>query len=84
MTAHFLTTKYTKETKIRYCKRYFTQAPHILSFLYITRPFSPFLLILLLISPALFRKLETLFLEKEPRQHKDVSILTIFAQMGCT
>lgn len=80
----FLTTKNAKETKIRCCKRYFTQVPPILSFLYITRTFSSFLLISLLISSALFRKIETLFLKKEPQQHKDVSIITVFVQMGCT
>ena len=35
-------------------------------------------------SSALFRKIETLFLKKEPQQHKDVSIITDFVQMGCT
>ena len=61
MTALFLTTKNTKETKIRCCKRYFTQAPAIRCFLYITRPFSSFPLISLLISSALCTKIERLF-----------------------
>ena len=80
----FFTTKNAKETKIQYSKRYFTQAPPIRCFFYITRPFSPFLLISLLISSALLRRIERLFLKKEPQQHKDVSILTFFVQMGCT
>lgn len=84
ITAHFITTKDAKETKIQYSKRYFTQAPPIHCFLYITRPFSSFLLISLLISSALCTKIERLFLEKEPQQHKDVSIITVFVQMGCT
>ena len=80
----FLTTKNAKETKIRYRQRYFTHQPAIRCFLYITRPFSSFLLISLLISSALCTKIERLFLEKEPQQHKDVSILTVFVQRGCT
>lgn len=60
-TAHFLTTKNAKETKIRCCKRYFKHERPILCFLYITRPFSPFLLISLLISSALCTKIERLF-----------------------
>lgn len=59
MTAHFLTTKNTKE-KIRCCKRYFTQEHLIRCFLYITRPFPSFLLISLLISSALCTKIERL------------------------
>ena len=84
MTAPFLTTKYAKETKICCHQRYFTQEHPIRCFLYITRPFSAFPLISLLIFSALFRKIETLFLKKEPQQHKDVSILTVFVQRGCT
>lgn len=61
MTAHFLTTKNAKETKIRCRQRYFTQDPPIRCFLYITRPFSSFLLISLLISSALCTKIERLF-----------------------
>ncbi len=78
ITVHFLTTKNAKETKIRCRQRYFTQDPAIRCFLYTTRPFSSFPLISLLISSVLFRKIERLFLKKEPQQHKDVSILTIF------
>ena len=84
MTAHFLTTKNAKETKIRCCKRYFTQARSVRCFLYITHLFSSFLLISLLISSARLKKIETLFLKKEPQHHKDVSILTVFVQRGCT
>lgn len=84
MTAHFLTTKNAKETKIRCCKRYIKHEHPIRCFLYITRPFSSFLLISLLISSALLRKIERLFLKKEPQHHKDVSIITIFVWRGCT
>lgn len=61
MTALFLITKNTKGTKIRCCQRYFTEDPPIRCFLYITRPFSSFLLISLLISSALCTKIERLF-----------------------
>ena len=84
MTTHFLTTKNTKETKIRCCKRYFTQDLPIRCFLYITPPFPSFPLISLLISSVLFRKIERLFLKKEPQQHKNVSIITFFVWRGCT
>lgn len=84
MTALFLTTKNTKETKICCRKRYFTQYPPFRCFLYITPPFPSFLLISLLISSALHRRIERLFLKKDLQQHKDVSILTVFVQRGCT
>ena len=84
MTAHFLTTKNTKEPKIRCRKKHFKHERSIRCFLYITRPFSSFLLISLLISSALITKIERLFLKKEPQQHKDVSIITVFVQRGCT
>ena len=84
ITAHFLTTKNAKETKIRCCKRYFTQDLPIRCFLYITPPFPSFPLISLLISSVLFRKIERLFLKKEPLQHKDVSIITSFVSRRCT
>lgn len=84
ITAHFLTTKNAKGTKIRCCKRYFTKDPPFRCFLYITRPFSSFLLISLLISSTLSTKIETIFLKKKPKQHKDVSIITIFIWRVCT
>lgn len=84
MTAHFLTTKNAKETKIRCCKRYIKHEHPIRCFSYITHTFPSFLLISLLISSALLRRIERLFLKKEPRQHKDVSILTFFVSKGCT
>lgn len=84
MTALFFITKNTKEPKIRCRKKHFKHERSIRCFLYITPPFPSFPLISLLISSVLFRKIERLFLKKEPQQHKDVSIITVFVQRGCT